>query len=159
MGTDMPPSRYRVVERGRRLIVIDNHSGAPVTGLPRAQQVRVDRLVKALRAPEPGRSAPLPKQSPRPMAQQRPIEAGDPTVLTTQRWFDNKAPRRVRVSQQNQGSLPFVLLGMLMALVFGFVLFGWPALVVIVFLLAQKGVRGQFRRTVTKWLDGLEQVG
>jgi hypothetical protein len=159
MGTDMPPSRYRVVERGRRLIVIDNHNGAPVTGLPRAQQARVDRLVKALRTPEPGRSAPPPPQRTRPAPQQRPIEAGDPTILTTQSWFDDKAPRRVRIGQENNSVLAIAVLIVLALIVFGIVLFGWPALVVLVFLLAQKAVRAQFRRMVTHWLDGLEQLG
>ena len=151
----MPPTRYRVIERGRRLIVIDNWSGAPVTGLPREQQARVDRLIKALGAPAPGAAPP---QTPRPPLQPAPGAAGDPKVLTTQPWLDDKAPRRVRVTQDGQGKLLAVVFAAFFIVTLAYILFDWPGLVVLGFLIAQKGVRKAIRGALTSLLDGFEQV-
>ena len=78
--TDAPPTRYRVVERGRRLVVIDTLTGQPAT---RELAVHESKAV----APAT-----------------RPVEASAPSavddrsghaVLTTSRFYDLKAPRRI----------------------------------------------------------------
>jgi len=66
---DMPPSRYKVVEKGRRLVVVDTLTGEAVTGDESARQSRIAAARRPARtglqpreafAPAaPSRSAPM----------------------------------------------------------------------------------------------------
>lgn len=83
--TAIPPSRYKVVERGRRLVVIDTLTGQPAAREPVAVPARDTRA-------EPPPPAP------------RPVEGGGPrrvddrsgaAVFTTSRLYDLKGPREI----------------------------------------------------------------
>jgi hypothetical protein len=137
---DVPPSRYKVVEQGRRLVVIDTWNGdRPVTR-------------QAARPDTPTRPVPTgPVRVARPQVGRQRADLPD-TVITTQPWFDAKGPRRVKIAG---GAHLFMLVlslgGMAAALVV--MMWGWPVLVVIGFILAQKRVRSGLRTAITAWLD------
>jgi len=161
---DMPPSRYRVVERGRRLIVVDSRTGAPVTGLHAEDQARIDALRQRLEAPSPTPRRDLPPR-PSTVAQSRPpapppspvpAALGDPTILTTQPWFDDKAPRRLRIVENNSTTLAIALVMMFFAVIVLFMIFDWPGLIVAAVILLN--LRKAFRAAMTKWLDALEEA-
>jgi hypothetical protein len=167
---DVPPSRYRVVERGRRLIVIDTKSGMPVSGIDRDQQAKIARLAAALHdteprdqisdpapANEPAYHPPYePASRPPPSLSPAPIGAGDANILTTQPWFDDRAPRRIRIRENGQGAAAVAAIVALFASGLAFVTFGWPALVIGFVLLLN--LRKTMRAGITRWLDGMEQV-
>ena len=142
---DMPPSRYRVVERGRRLVVLDSwNDDAPVVRAPPPSldgprvepdlgpdDIRTDLKVAAL-ALRAGSAQP---------------------ILETRAWFDDKAPRRILLDPARQGRASLLLvmvivLGMLML-----VAIGWPVLFVLGWLLFTPAVRKGMRRFTTRWLD------
>lgn len=148
---DMPPSRYKVVERGRRLVVIDTLSGAPVSPVDAGQRERIAALEHRQQSSAPVRTAQPPPSS-------SPIMASAQGLLTTQRWFDDKAPRRVRLRQDNQGMASVVLLVLFVVPVVAFLIFGWPILLFLGVVLTQKAVRALLRGMVTRWLDGMDQV-
>ena len=126
MPSEPPPSRYRVVERGRRLEVIDTLSGETT--------------------PAPSRSADA---------------LGPGSAITTHRWFDDKAPRRLALDpaaaewlgRARQASVvgAVITLG-LVAL--------WPALLlpigVSVAALIDRRVRTRLRAAITARLDRLD---
>lgn len=153
---DMPPSRYKVIEKGRQLVVIDTARGETVTrSLPKPPPPAVRRALEAMQAQrgraDPPRRAP-PPSSPRSEAQPIPGEA----VLTTQSWFDDKAPRRLYVGDgRNKGFAGFIA-AFFFVMVVAFAIFGWPAAVVIAFLLIQS--RKAWRGWVTSMLDGFDEV-
>jgi hypothetical protein len=131
-----PPTRYRVVEKGRRLVVIDTLTGAPVRehgdpSAPARQPVR-----------------------------QSPAGVDDGSVITTQLWYDDKAPRTVRMnyaSRQQIKNFRFVIaIAVAVLVVLGFLF--WPLLVVVGVLLAQPKLHKQARAAVTRWIDGLDQA-
>jgi hypothetical protein len=142
---DVPPSRYKVVEQGRRLVVLDRWNGdAPVVG----------------HVPQPK----LPSDSARPAsveqardAMRRPGPAG--FTLKTERWFDDQAPRVIRVGEQGRGRLLMLAAALLIvAVVLYFI--GWMALLVAGFLLLQPRARSGLRVVVTELLTGLgERIG
>jgi hypothetical protein len=140
---EVPPSRYRVVERGRRLVVLDSWNGdAPVVRAPppsldrpgaepEPDEIRTDLKVAAL-ALRAGSARP---------------------ILETRAWFDDKAPRRILLDTAKQGraSLLFV-----MVIVLGFLMIvaiGWPVLLVLGWLLFTPALRKAMRRFTTRWLD------
>ena len=142
---DLPPSRYKVVEQGRRLVVIDTWNGnAPVTGhqpVPgeAARPATVEQARAALRP-----------------ARRQPATAGadaPETVITTQPWFDSKGPRRVMLDGSSLGMLLVLLLVAGMAAALILLMWGWPALLVLGFILAQKQARAGLRAGATAWLD------
>ena len=163
MSLDMPPTRYRVVERGRRLIVIDTRTGAPVAAPDRGQQARLDQLASRERgsdtpADAPARTLQAPRR-PTPGPARGPVSGeADVGILTTQSWFDDKAPRRVRIGE---GAATFSGVTAIILLVLAsvaLVMFGWPLAIFAGFLLLQPRVRNTLRGLATKWLDGMEQV-
>jgi len=147
---NMPPTRYRVVERGRRLVVIDTlHGNLPVSHTPRA--AHESRRPRALEAPKPAH---------RPSRPAPPSPLGDRTAGTTfvtQSWFDAKAPRRVRIEPETTGSAGIAVIVALLGLVFAFMLFDWLVLVPLAFVLLHPRARKGVRAGVTKWIDGLDQ--
>lgn len=153
---DMPSSRYKVVEQGRRLVVLDSWNGnAPVTGhVPApvaklsARPATVEQARATLRAHGgEHRSPPAPP----------PAGAAEPGVVVTQRWYDDKAPRRVRLRQSNAWA--WIAVAVLFGALLAFVMFGWPVLLLAGFLIFQNGTRRAWRGALTKWLDGMDQLG
>jgi len=130
-----PATRYRVVERGRRLVVIDTQTGAPVS-----------------QHGDPARpSAPV---------QRSPAGVDDGSVFTTQRWYDDKAPRTVRLnyaSRQQIKNIRFsIAIAVAVSVILGFLF--WPVLIVLAVLLAQPKLHKQARAAITGWIDGLDQA-
>lgn len=130
-----PATRYRVVERGRRLVVIDTQTGAPVS-----------------QHGDPAR--------PNPAVQRSPAGVDDGSVFTTQRWYDDKAPRTVRLnyaSRQQIKNIRFsIAIAVAVCVILGFLF--WPVLIVLAVLLVQPKLHKQARAAVTGWIDGLDQA-
>lgn len=130
-----PPTRYKVVERGRRLVVIDTRTGSPVSehreAAPPAQPV-----------------------------QRSPAGVDDGSVFTTRPWYDEKAPRTVRLNYAARQRIKNVRFGIALAaavLVVLLFLF-WPFSLVLFVLLAQPKLRKQARTAVTRWIDEFDQA-
>lgn len=155
---DAPGTRYKVVERGRRLEVIDTWNGnAPVK--PMAQPVqhapRRDASAAAASMQAPRRSAPAPVQATRaPKLDQR-----GRGLLHTKPWYDAKGPRQIVVTEQGEEKLrglrvvAFVALFIFAVLAFLF----WPLLLAVPFLLLNDGTRKGMRAAATDFLDELGQ--
>ncbi|MCW3846864.1 hypothetical protein OF829_06400 [Sphingomonas sp. LB-2] len=142
---DMPPSRYKVVEEGRRLVVIDRMTGERV----HRQMPGPSRPGSS--PPQAANRAPLPEPAP------RAAQPGE-TVLTTQRWFDDKGPRTIAL--RGDASMTIVVAALVVLVVLGIV-FAWAGffgLFVIAFLAFNKGTLPALRKGVTVWLDSLEKV-
>lgn len=154
---DMPPSRYRVVERGRRLVVLDTQRGdMPVSGLEPEQQARIEALKARLdSAPPP--SPPRPPAEPRRPAAPAASEA-DAQILTTQPWFDDRAPRRVRIDSNALSQLTVLLAVLLPLAIYLVFTFGAFAVFFAAVLLINPQLRRGIRRTTTRWLDRRDQV-
>lgn len=132
--TEPPPSRYRVVERGRRLEVIDTRGGA-------------QRPAPAIVTSGPRRTTP-------------PIRAVDPAgrTLNTIRLYDEKAPRSVWLDAAGVKALGRAKLVTLAVAMLWFVATIWqPFLAVLpLFLLARNGLGRSIRHRITRWLDGYD---
>jgi hypothetical protein len=155
-----PPSRYKVVERGRRLEVIDTRTGKPASSvpLPLAGGVRGGAIGR-------GRDGNLTGPPPTPPASGRGAQAGsaglDSDTFVTKRWFDDKAPRTIRLNYANRARLlnlrwiVAVAIALLVVLSFWF----WPLAILLVFAVAfGPKLRAQLRVASTRWLDGLDQA-
>jgi len=128
-----PPSRYRVVEKGRRLVVIDTRTGEAPT--------RVGRdAVKDL-----------------PLGPER-IAFDGRSVLVTRRFYDDKAPRRLTLDEGAtrwlEGARSLAIGGAVLAVVL-LIFLPWLALVVIpvAALLLRRQGRAALRALATRWLD------
>ncbi|MEZ0244302.1 MAG: hypothetical protein ACAH11_13070 [Sphingomonas sp.] len=147
---DMPPSRYKVVEKGRRLVVVDRLTGEAVRhqlpGPPPA------------RGPEfPASRMELPRRESRaPAPASRPRAAGSGMRFTTDGLYDTKAPREIQLTDNAQIGLVVgaVVLGIVALVLFG--TFGFPVLIIAAVLLAN--VRKGLRASITLWLDSYEQA-
>jgi hypothetical protein len=153
-----PPSRYKVVERGRRLEVIDTRTGEPASRsipLPRAGGTRGE----IGRAP---RDLTGPPASPASARGATGESAGiDTDVFVTRSWFDDKAPRPIRMNFANRQRLlnlrwgAAIAVALLVALSFLF----WPlAIMLVIALAAGPKLRAQLRAASTSWLDGFDQA-
>lgn len=130
-----PPTRYRVVEKGRRLVVIDSLTGAPVSEQPRG-----------------GPSAGPVRRS--------PAGVDDGSVFTTRPWYDEKAPRTVRLNygaRQRIKNVRFAIAVAAAAFVAVLFLF-WPFSLILAVLLVQPKLHKQARGMVTRWIDGFDQA-
>lgn len=136
MAMQPPPSRWRVIEKGRRLIVIDTRAGdVPVPASPRADQHPMEGpALSTLHA--------------------------DRRTLVTRRWWDAKGPRTIQLDyggarslDQARGALA-VGAAILLLLAFFFPLF----LVVLPIALLQPRTRDRIRGGIAGWLDGLGQT-
>jgi hypothetical protein len=144
--TDAPPTRYRVVERGRRLVVIDTLTGQPAT---RELAVHESKAV----APAT-----------------RPVEASAPSavddrsghaVLTTSRFYDLKAPRRIVMTPAFNERFGKAARGWLIAIVvIGTVatLFFPMLWLLVAVALIQPKLRGGLRSWITARLDEADQA-
>ena len=132
MTTQPPPPRYRVVEQGRRLVVIDTLSGEPVE------------------RSRPETSAPVPKL---PSAPKR-TDFGGRSTLVTHPIYDGSAPRTLELDEAGTRTVGMVRVAALIltvALVVGIVFAPW--LIVVPIALASTKTRALVRGQVTAWLD------
>ncbi|MDP5280434.1 hypothetical protein Q9Q95_16010 [Sphingomonas sp. DG1-23] len=81
--------------------------------------------------------------------------------MVTRRWFDDRAPRTIRMNYANRARLLNLRWGfaigvaLLVALSFLF----WPLAIVLVFALVfGPKLRAQLRVVSTNWLDGFDQA-
>ncbi|MCW4462259.1 hypothetical protein OK349_11130 [Sphingomonas sp. BT-65] len=145
--TDAPPSRYKVVERGRRLVVIDTRTGQPAVREP------------VVRAPSPSGTPAV-----RPVETMTPSSVDDRSgsaILTTSRLYDLKGPRRIVMSDNFSNRLGRALGGWIIAL-FIFVavtalFFPWLLLLPLVMLFQPKA-RAVFRQWITARLDETDRT-
>ena len=132
--TQPPPPRYRVVEEGRRLVVIDTVSGAPV-GRSVADAPGAGRPAKLLPAPER-------------------TDFGGRSTLVTHPVYDDRGPRTLALDEgatRTVALAKMVGLGAAMAFVVGIVFAPW--LIVLPILLVNPKTRAAVRAPVTRWLD------
>ncbi|MBQ1497805.1 MAG: hypothetical protein IIZ38_05790 [Sphingomonas sp.] len=145
---DMPPSRYRVVEQGRRLVVIDTLAGEPVRPVPAAPEMPGEKR-RRMEAPRPA-SPPPPRGR---------DAGGEGFSLVTARWFDNDAPRSIRIDRDGQAQLGMALLVLVVVAGFFLTVIGWPAVIVLGILLFNPKARGGLRTAATAWLTALDRKG
>ena len=138
-----PPPRYQVIERGRRLIVIDRRTGEPASRPPRSGP-RSD----GAKTGQPRRSLPsLPVRT--------RFDGG--ATLTTHPLYDEKAPRTIRLDPGSAASLGRVrIIALCLAVMVVVAIVAQPALIVLAAVLAGKPVRAAIRRHATRWLDRVE---
>ncbi|MBN8810062.1 MULTISPECIES: hypothetical protein [unclassified Sphingomonas] len=152
---DMPPSRYRVVEQGRRLVVIDTLAGEPVRPVPSAPEMPGERR-RRMEAPRPRDRAAPPLRRPEPGGRHA---GGEGLGFTTARWFDDKGPRTIRIGPESQGQIAVVAAILLVVAIFCIAIIGWPALFVLGFLALNPKTRGGLRAAATGWLTALDRGG
>lgn len=147
--TDVPPSRYKVVERDRRLVVIDTLTGKPASApgpIPPA-----DRQASA--APPPDR--PVMETEPRGIDDRSGAQ-----TLTTSPLYDLKAPRRIVMDDRFNEKIGKAIGGWLIAAFFAFTIafLFFPWLIVLPFVLAlQPKLRAGIRSWITARLDEVER--
>lgn len=149
---DMPPTRYRVVEQGRRLVVIDSWTGGPVHP---AVKGPADRP-RAMEAPRPQPQSP-PRPGPAGPEPRGRYAGGEGFSFVTARWYDGAGPRRVRLDQDGTTQLVAVLLIALVVAGFFVTLIGWPILLVLGFLVFNPKVRAGLRTAGATWLTALDR--
>ena len=143
--TDVPPSRYKVVERDRRLVVIDTLTGKPASA--------------------PGPVAPPDRAPPpdRPVAEDDPRRIDDRSgaqILTTSPLYDLKAPRRIVMGDRFNEKIGKAIGGWLIAafLAFSIAFLFFPWLIVLPFVLTlQPKLRAGIRGWITARLDEVER--
>lgn len=144
--TDAPPGRYKVVERGRRLVVIDTRTGRPAT-----------RGTEPVPSSAPNAFPSVIEREASPAIDDRSGHA----VLTTSRLYDLKGPRRIVISDAASNRLSRGLGGIAIVLfVFAVVatlLLPWLWLLPVL-LLVQPKARAAFRNWVTARLDEADQA-
>lgn len=154
---DAPGTRYKVVERGRRLEVIDtwnnNATVKPAQPDPvqRAPQLDASGAAEVMRSHR--------HEAPSPIEAIRAPKLDQRGLLRTKVWYDAKGPRQIVVTEQGAEKLKglrvvaFVLL--FIAAVMGFLF--WPLLFIVPFLALNEGARKGLRSASTKFLDDLNQ--
>jgi len=147
----MPPTRYRVVEQGRRLVVIDNWTGAPVqpTAAPSPQTPTGQR--RRIEAP------PVRPDTPAAAEPSGRYAGGEGVSFVTARWYDAEGPRRIRLSKDGQTQLVAAGAVTVVVLVLLALLAGWLLLFPLAFLLLNPKGRGGLRTAAATWLTALDQ--
>ena len=148
--TDVPPSRYKVVERDRRLVVIDTLTGKPASAPgPVAPAARKDH--------------PAPAPVERPITESEPRRIDDRSgaqILTTTRLYDLKAPRQIVMGDRFNEKIGKAIGGWLVGLFFAFSIafLFYPWLIVLPFvLILQPKLRAGIRSWITARLDEVER--
>lgn len=144
--TGAPPSRYKVVERGRRLVVIDTRTGQPAVREP---------MVRAPSSPGAPASRPVETMTPSSVD-----DRSGNAVLVTSRLYDLKGPRRIVISpaassrmNRGIGGIAIVLIAYAILAVF------FPLLLLLpLVLLMQPKTRNGFRQWITARLDEADQA-
>jgi hypothetical protein len=140
-----PPSRYRVVERGRRLVVLDMwNGGSPVSHAPPAK----------VSAEAPRRDAPVTNVA------AETLDMRGRAIVTTSRLYDLKGPRRITVDLQHEEKIKtFKVMIAVAAILFVATALVWPWLFVpAALVLIQPRARNWMRAQATDWLDGADQA-
>ena len=162
-----PPPRYRVIERGRRLEVVDmwrDPAAAPPALVARG-------AAGAMPARLPPRPAGSPKGRSRTarslaaLSGKRPPSTGDAPLpgmtLRTLSLFDEKAPRTIPLDAASWRTMltaiSLATIAVVMAVSWALAGGGLPALGVLGIALGAAGQHG--RGAITRWLDGLEARG
>lgn len=166
--TQMPPSRFKVVEQGRRLVVIDNQTGRPVTGNETLQAAAARDTRPIDTRPTDARMTVSRSQVSRPVefAQERSrdvrkiAERSGDKVITTSRLYDLNGPRDIIADEALQSRISRWFMGWAVAAVVWFIAAtAFPLLwVVPAFLLFQPGTRKYLRRQITTQIDRAAQV-
>lgn len=132
---EAPPSRYRVVERGRRLEVIDT------------------RRADALNPPSgPRQRAPITASLPRRTAFDGSAQ------LTTSAFYDDKAPRTIALDPASATIVRWAYVAavaLAAAFVIAVVLAPW--LLAVIPVVIDKRARKPLRARITRWLDTVER--
>ena len=145
--TDMPPSRFRVVERGRRLEVIDTRavkSEATISGKPEPTKSPAKPLA-------PVKGAGLDQWASKKLSEK--MGAKTPGTWTTSRLYDAKAPRTFVLGEQGMQTMIFVAAGLIVAIVLAII---FPPLFAVPLALANPKIRGFVRRWATEQIDRFE---
>ncbi len=143
--TEIPPSRYKVVERDRRLVVIDTLTGKPASA--------PGPIAQPDRQPTPDR--PITETEPR-----RIDDRSGAQVLTTSPLYDLKAPRRIVMGDRFNDKIGKAIGGWVIGLFFAFSIafLFFPWLIVVPFVLAlQPKLRAAIRQWITARLDDVER--
>ena len=148
--TDVPPSRYKVVERDRRLVVIDTLTGKPASSPgPVPPAPRQDRAV--------------PPPTERPVTEDEPRRIDDRSgaqILTTTPFYDLKAPRQIvmgdRFNEKFGKAIGGWLVGLFFAFAITFLFFPW-LLVLPIVLVFQPKVRAGIRQWINARQDEVER--
>lgn len=136
----MPPSRYRVIERGRRLEVIDRGAARRVTAAP----------------PSPARPRPAAASWWPTLPRRTRFDGG--AELATHRTYDDKAPRLIALDPASAAIVRGVGWAALVAvLALAAAAIAWPWLLVAVALPFSDQVRKPLRAATTRWLDRVER--
>jgi hypothetical protein len=156
-----PPTRYKVVERGRRLEVIDTRTGQSASS---ASSVPLP-LAGGARGGDAGTSrGDLSGPPPTPASGRGATKGGagvDDGVFVTRRWYDDRAPRTIRLNFATRARLSQLRFGVAIAVAVLVVLsfWFWPVAVLLVIALASAPkLRTQLRAASTTWIDGLDQA-
>ncbi len=131
-----PPPRYRIYERNRRLVVIDQW--AQGSGRVRS----------------PVTFAGSPPTNPAPVGKLDRIAFDGRTSFTTHSFFDAKGPRTIILDPGSASTIVGVKVGVTVA-TFALVVIAFiaPFLLVVLFVLIDRRVREQIRSGATAWLD------
>lgn len=137
MAMQPPPSRYKVVERGRRLEVIDTRNGEPVRPPLTA-------------SPAERRTSPM----------LRKLGSGDGTRFTTSPLYDAKGPRTIKLDYSAMARLRqlrfAVAIGVAVTVAIAFL--AWWMIPVAIVAIANAKTRSGVRAAITRWLDGFDQA-
>lgn len=142
--SEPPPPRYKVVERGRRLEVIDTWNGnAPVGHKP---------PVPAPVLPASPAAAPLSAPS------SPQIDARGRRRFTTSGWYDARGPRVLLLDADGERQLDNAR-AVLVAVAVAIVLLGllwWPLLIMLAIVAGQPRARNNLRKGAAEWLDSID---
>lgn len=140
---EAPPGRWRVVERDRRLEVIDTWTG---------ERLASPRIAEP---PPSGHASRWPRLR---MLRQTRFDGGG--EMTTHRLYDTKAPRTIRLDPGSAAMVGQVQVGLVAAaLLFVAAVVAWPWLLALSILPLRAEVRRPVRRWITNWLDRVEREG
>jgi len=123
---NQPPSRYRIVERDRRLVVIDTwQDGTQPPDTPQHPNSPFRRIAFDGRA-----------------------------TLTTHALYDSKGPRTIMLDPGSAATLKGIRIALILA-VPAIAIAAWfaPILIVAPIVLLQRGARARLRAAATAWLD------
>lgn len=134
--TDMPPPRWKVIERGRRLEVIDTQASGS------------------------RRLSPVDPTRPARLSLPRRVRFDGGAELTTHPLYDDHAPRTILLDPGSAATLKrvqaaAVIAGVLLVVALVF----WPWLLIGAVPLFQRDIRRPLRAAATRWLDRVEREG
>jgi len=134
--TEAPPSRFKVIERGRRLEVIDTRNG------------------------EPAASSPSTSSGNRPaLSWPRQVRFDGGSELTTHPLYDDHGPRTLPIDPGAVATIGKARLGAaVVAITLVILLIAYPWLLLVLFLLLGSRWRAAFRKRVTAWLDRYDEA-